>query len=170
MVWRSALITYHFVDGMQSGRHRNSPVSPTVAAARGPDGALDALDHASSSLPGEFEKLSLANASMRRVCVPQRYDCFRFAVRKSQHFRRKSICRSNRHFCSCIRQFVFPIILTAVLIPLPSLGATSNPQPSTESTPLVLCTGAMSNRHVPTGDTSLISLNAARRQGIPAIP
>ena len=91
MVWRSALIAYHFVDGMQSGRHRNSPVSPTVAAARGPDGALDALDHANSSLPGEFEKLSLANASMRRVCVPQRYDCFRFAVRQSQHFKRKSI-------------------------------------------------------------------------------
>ena len=85
MVWRSALITYHFVDGMQNGRHRNSPVSPTVAAARGPDGALDALDHANSSLPGEFEKLSLANASMRRVCVPQRYECFRFAVRQSQH-------------------------------------------------------------------------------------
>ena len=108
--------------------------------------------------------------SMRRVCVPQRYECFRFAVRKSQHLRRKSICKSGRHFCSCIRQFVLPIILTAVLIPLLSLGAMSNPQPSTESTPLVLCTGAMSNRHVPTGDTSLISLNAARGQGIPAIP
>ena len=91
MVWPLALIAFHFVDGMQYGRHRNSPVSPTVAAARGPDGALDALDHASGSLPGEFEKLSLANASMRRVCVPQRYECFRFAVRQSQHFRRKSI-------------------------------------------------------------------------------
>ena len=44
MVWPLALIAFHFVDGMQYGRHRNSPVSPTVAAARDPDGALDALD------------------------------------------------------------------------------------------------------------------------------
>ena len=108
-----------------------------------------------------MESFLLQTLSMRRVCVPQRYECF---------FRRKSICKSGRHFCSCIRQFVFPIILTAVLIPLSSLGGRSNPQPLTESTPLVHCTGAMSNRHVPTGDTSFISLNAVRGQGMQVIP
>ena len=40
MVWPLALIAFHFVDCMQYGRHRNSPVSPTVAAARDPDGVL----------------------------------------------------------------------------------------------------------------------------------
>ena len=65
---------------------------------------------------------------------------------------------------------MFPIILTAVLIPLSSLGGRSNPQRLTESTPLVHCTGAMSNRHVPTGDTSFISLNAVRGQGMQVIP
>ena len=82
MVWPLALIAFHFADGMQYGRHRNSPVSPTVAAARGPDGALDALDHASGSLPGEFEKLSLANAFYETRVRPTAIRVLSFCCKK----------------------------------------------------------------------------------------
>jgi len=41
MQWPLALIAFHFVDCMQNGRHHDSPVPPTVAAARDPDGVLD---------------------------------------------------------------------------------------------------------------------------------
>ena len=119
--------------------------------------------HASGSLPGEFEKLSLCKR-------PTVIRVLSAAVSKSQHFNSLSKCTPGQFFCRCLRQLVFPIILTAVLIPLSSLGGRSNQQPLTESTPPVHCTGVMSNRHVPTGDTSLISLNAVRGQGMQVIP